>query len=392
MAQQLSNQRIAWFNGQFMPENQVMIPFRDRSWKYGDGAFDMTRTFEGTPFRLKEHIDRFYRSLRYLQIDPGLSPKEMVAHSEEVVARNEHLRPAVGDWWVGQRVSRGVDAVGDEGWEHTGPNVVIEVLPLPLAKRAKLYRDGAEVITTTVRRTAPSMLSPRAKTHNYLNMIMAEKPVKAMNPDAWGLLLDENGNLAEGLGSNIFIVTGGEMFTPSERYVLPGVSRQMTIDMAKKLGIKCTVGDIDMFDAANAEEMFLTSTSLCILPVRSFNGAPVANGKIPGAKEVPLARILDRLPLHWTAKELTLAGRTVDAAGHVPALIFPNPLNPKRYVLINSGLTFREASDRTNSLQNPKLPDWALIDLSQVPNDATPGRIAEAGFFDERWQSKPGKP
>ena len=207
----------------------------------------------------------------------------MVAHSEEVVARNEHLRPAVGDWWVGQRVSRGVDAVGDEGWDHTGPNVVIEVLPLPLKPRAPmLYRDGAEVITTTVRRTAPSMLSPRAKTHNYLNMIMAEKPVKALNPDAWAILLDEHGNLAEGLGSNIFIVREGELFTPSERYVLPGVSRQMTIDMAKRLGIKCTAGDIDLFDAANAEEMFLTSTSLCILPVKSFNGGPVADGKTPG--------------------------------------------------------------------------------------------------------------
>ena len=72
------------------------------------------------------------------------------------------------------------------------------------------------------------------------------------------------------------------MFTPSERYVLPGVSRQMTIDMARNLGIKCTSGDIDMFDAANAEEMFLTSTSLCILPVKSFNGGPVADGKTPG--------------------------------------------------------------------------------------------------------------
>ena len=161
-------------------------------------------------------------------------------------------------------------------------NVVIEMTPLPLAKRAKLYRDGAEVMTTTARRIAPSMLSPRAKTHNYLNMIMAEKPIKALNPDAWALLLDENGNLAEGLGSNIFIVREGELFTPSERYVLPGVSRQMTMDMAKQLGIACTQGDIDMFDAANAEEMFLTSTSLCILPVRSFNGAPVADGKTPG--------------------------------------------------------------------------------------------------------------
>ena len=231
----LSNSRIAWFNGEFMPEGQVMIPFRDRSWKYGDGAFDMTRTFEGKPFRLKEHIDRFYNSLRYLRIDPGVSPREMVSLSDEVVARNEHLRQSVGDWWVGQRVSRGVDAVGDEGWTHTGPNVVSEVLPLPLKKRAKYYRDGADVMLTALRRTSPSMLSPRAKMHNYLNMIVAEMPVKAADPDAWAILLDENGNLAEGMGSNIFLVRDGGLLTPRQKYVLPGVSRQMTIDAGRPL-------------------------------------------------------------------------------------------------------------------------------------------------------------
>jgi branched-chain amino acid aminotransferase len=278
----LSNSRIAWFNGEFMPEGQVMIPFRDRSWKYGDGAFDMTRTFEGTPFRLKEHIDRFFNSLRYLRIDPGVSPAKMVELSEEVVARNEHLRPSIGDWWVGQRVSRGVDAVGDEGWTHTGPNVVIEVLPLPLKKRAKYYRDGADVMVTAMRRTSPSMLSPRAKMHNYLNMIVAEMPVKAADPDAWAILLDENGNLAEGMGSNIFIVRDGGLLTPRQKYVLPGVSRQMTIDLAAKLGIPCKEQDLDMFDAETADEMFLTSTSMCIMPVRSFNGGKVADGKIPG--------------------------------------------------------------------------------------------------------------
>ncbi len=185
---------------------------------------------------------------------------------------------------------------------------MIEVLPLPFAKRAKLYRDGAEVITTTTRRIAPSMLSPRAKTHNYLNMIMAEKPVKALNPDAWPLLLDENGNLAEGLGTNIFIVREGELFTPSERYVLPGVSRQMTMDMAKSLGIKCTSGDIDMFDAANAEEMFLTSTSLCILPVRAFNGAPVGRRQDPG-------------PDHEEADRRLLEGRRLRLRRPVPQVL-----------------------------------------------------------------------
>jgi branched-chain amino acid aminotransferase len=265
-----------------MPEAQVLIPFRDRSWKYGDGAFDMTRTFNGVPFRLKEHIDRFYRSLRYLRIDPGLSPREMIGLSEQVVERNEHLRQDAGDWWVGQRVSRGVDAVGDEGWDHTGPNVVIEVVPLPLKQRARHFRDGAEVMVTATRRTSPSMLSPRAKMHNYLNMIVAEMPVKASNPEAWAVLLDENGNLAEGMGSNIFVVRDGRLLTPRDRYVLPGVSRQMTIDLAGELGIPCEQRDLDMFDAETADEMFLTSTSLCILPVRSFNGGIVADGKVPG--------------------------------------------------------------------------------------------------------------
>ncbi|HEY2131850.1 MAG TPA: aminotransferase class IV [Acetobacteraceae bacterium] len=288
----LSNTRVAWFNGKILPEGQVMIPYRDKSWKSGDGAFDMTRTFNGAPFRLVPHIERFYRSLKYLRIDPGMSPKEMVAITEDVVGRNEHLRGPHGDWWVSQRISRGVDAVGDEGWEHTGPNLVIDVTPLPLADRATMFRDGAEVMTTTVRRTAPSMLSPRAKVNNYLNMIVAAQPIKAARPDAWALLLDENGNLAEGQGSNIFVVDGGALRTPRSRYVLAGVSRQMTIDLATKLGIPCEEADIDMFDAANAEEMFLTSTSLCILPVSLFNVQPVGATAWTGAGPVT-QRLID---------------------------------------------------------------------------------------------------
>jgi branched-chain amino acid aminotransferase len=282
MMSQLANQRVAWFNGRFVPESQVLVPFRDRSFKFGDGAFDMTRTFEGRPFRLREHIERFYRSLRYLRIDPGLDAARMIELCEEVVARNEHLRGMHGDWWVGQRVSRGVDAVGDEGWDHVGPNVMIECLPLPLAARAHLYRDGIDVWVSAVRRTAPDMLSPRAKTHNYLNLILAEQQVKAHDPHGWALLLDERGNLAEGMGSNIFLVREGRLATPRERYVLPGVSRAMALDLARELGLDCEETDLDLFDAANADEIFLTSTSLCMCPVRSFNGQPVGDGRIPG--------------------------------------------------------------------------------------------------------------
>src|SRR5947207_14016079 len=223
---QLTNCRLAWFNGKFMPENQVLISFRDRSWRYGDGDFDMTRTFNGRPFRLKEHIDRFYRSLRYLRIDPGLNPSEMLAVSEQVLERNRHFLTDDTDYWLGQRVSRGVDAVGDEGWEHTGPNVIVECIPLPLKARARLFRDGIDIVVPPTRRVAPEALSPRAKTHNYLNLILADLEAKAQEQAAWSVLLDKEGHLAEGIGSNIFVVRGGTVLTPHERWVLPGISRE----------------------------------------------------------------------------------------------------------------------------------------------------------------------
>jgi branched-chain amino acid aminotransferase len=278
----LSICRTAWFNGKFMPETHVLIPFRDRGWKYGDGAFDMTRTFNGRPFRLKEHIDRFYRSLRYLRLDPGMSPQAMIDVSEDILERNEQLRDAAGDWWLGQRVSRGVDPIDEEVPEHSGPNVVVHCTPLPLKARARHFRDGIDVWTPPQRRIAPDMLSPRAKTHNYLNMIVAEQSVKAHDPEGWAVLLDINGNLAEGMGSNIFVVRDGKLHTPSERYVLAGISRQMTLDLARKLDIPALECDIDLYDAANADEMFLTSTSLCIAGVRSFNGAKIGDGQVPG--------------------------------------------------------------------------------------------------------------
>ena len=85
-----ANERVAWFNGEFMPENQVRIPFRDMSWTYGDGCFDMTRSFNHKLFKVKEHVDRLYRSLKYLRIDPGLSPERMTALTEELFEHNRH--------------------------------------------------------------------------------------------------------------------------------------------------------------------------------------------------------------------------------------------------------------------------------------------------------------
>ncbi len=100
-----------------------------------------------------------------------------------------------------------------------------------------------------------------------------------------------------------------------------------------------------------------------------------------------LAKILKDLPLKWTKDQLTLGTQKVSAADHAPILIFPNPLNPQRYVVLNSGFTFRMGAKTSNSLQTPKLPDWAVIDLKTPPDDNWPGLVLDAGFFDEHWQS-----
>jgi len=281
MSDTRANHRVAYFNGHIVPEREVVVPFRDRGFKYGDAVFDMTRTFEGRPFKLKEHVDRLYRSLRYVGIDPGLSAGEMVAVSEEVLDRNRHFLTPDTDYWLGQRVSRGVDAVGDEGWEQSGPTVIVECVPLPLKARARLFRDGIDIVVPPTRRTPPDSLSPRAKMHNYLNLIIADREAKAQDPEAWSVLLDSSGNLAEGIGSNIFLVRDGEVLTPRERFVLPGISRETVIELCGELGLPCREADLDLFDAATADEIFMTSTSLCVCPVRSIGGRPLPQ-PVPG--------------------------------------------------------------------------------------------------------------
>lgn len=278
-----TNERVAWFNGEFMPEREVRIPFRDRSWVYGDGCFDMTRTFGHRLFKVKEHVERLYKSLKYLRIDPGFGPDKMTALTEQLLERNIHLLGPEDDYWVGQRISRGVKDVPGDNLDYHGPNVVLECAPLPFAQRAKLFRDGIRVMVPSRRRVPPDSITPRAKTHNYLNLIVADQEVQSVDPEAWAVLLDINGNLAEGLGSNIFIVRGGEVLTPREKFVLPGVSRQTVIELAREAGLTVREADLDLYDAYNADEAFLTSTSLCICPITRINGVSIGSqGRVWG--------------------------------------------------------------------------------------------------------------
>ncbi|MDA1347317.1 MAG: aminotransferase class IV [Chloroflexi bacterium] len=273
----MTQERVAYFNGDIVPESQARVSIRDAGFLLGDAVFDTTRTFGGRIFKLDEHLDRLFNSLKYMRIDPGMSKEQMAGLTMEVLEANLPLIDESDDYWVSQRVTRGERSSPDPK-----PTVLVECLPLPFAQRAKYYVDGLPIMVPSIRRTPPDSVSPRAKLHHYINFVLAELEVKAQAPDSWAVLLDVNGNICEGNGANIFIVKDGVLFTPREQYVLAGISRQTTIELAQELGIELRETDIDLFDAYTADEAFVTSTSFCICPVSSVNGATIGNGAVPG--------------------------------------------------------------------------------------------------------------
>ena len=274
----MASERVAYVNGEIVQESHASISIHDRGFLQGYSVFDTTRTFKHKIFKLDEHLNRFYNSLKYARLDPGMDISQMAQITMQVLEANLPLIDDEDDYWVTQRVSRGVSGPNGER-----PTVIVESIPLPFAARAKYYKDGMPVVIPSVRRTPPEVLSPRAKIQNYANLVQAEFEVKDKNPDGWPILLDMNGNLCEGPGSNFFIVKNGAVVTPREQFVLAGISRATTIELAQELGIETREEDIDLYDAYTADESFVTSTSFCICPVSSINGSQVGDSKtVPG--------------------------------------------------------------------------------------------------------------
>jgi branched-chain amino acid aminotransferase len=266
---------VAYFCGEWMPASQVRIDPMDRGFLVGDAVFDVFRTFNGKSFRLREHVDRLYRSLHYVRIDPGMSPEEMVRISEEIIARNEPFRAEVGDFAVWQFVTRGRGR-----WAHSAgpPAVGLFIRSLGLGRFAHLYQTGAHGVIVRTRSFAPDALDPKVKNFSRMNFNLAELEAGDVDAAGWPILLDSRGNLAEGVGYNVFLVTDGVIRTPGDRSVLQGVSRAMVFELAKGLGIPAVEEDLQPYDLYTAEEAFFTSTSPCVLPVTRVDRRPIGKG------------------------------------------------------------------------------------------------------------------
>jgi len=296
----------AYFNGEWVPYSQVKIEPRDRGFLSGDVVFDVARTFNGKSFRMKEHVDRLFRSLKYVRIDSGLSAQEFLDISEEVIARNEGLRAEVGDYAVTQFVTRGP---GRWPREASSPTVCVYVRPIDFARYAGPYNSGVSSVITRTRSYSAESLDPKVKHYSRMNFNLAELEAADVDPDAWPILTDLEGNLTEGTGYNVLLVTDGTIRSPGDRSILKGVSRGMVFDLAEQLQIPVIEEDLQPYDLYTADEAFLASSSMCILPVTSADKRQIGDGRPGAVTQQLLAAWSERVGLDFVRQALRFAGR-----------------------------------------------------------------------------------
>ena len=268
----------AYFKGEWMPFSQVKIDPMGRGFTVGDVVFDVARTFNGKSFRMEDHIQRLYRSLKFVRIDPGLSAKEMLDISEEVVQRNDHLRAEVGDFTITQFVTRGP---GSSSRSAGPPTVCVKVAPIGFGRFADLFKDGAHGVITRTRSYPVESLDPKVKNYSRMNFNLADLEAADVDPEAWPILTDADGSLTEGTGYNVFLVTDGVIRTPGDRNILQGVSRGMVFDLARQLNIPLVEEDLQPYDLYTADEAFFSGTSPCVLPVSKVDQREIGDGR-PG--------------------------------------------------------------------------------------------------------------
>ena len=272
-----SSSFIAYFNGEWVPYGDVKISPDDRGFMLADVVFDSARTFGGTPFVLDRHINRLYRSLRYMRIDPGLTPDQMRDLCAEGVERNLSRLDEAGDFSIYPFVTRGVG----HAISGISPTVCISVRPLSFASSARYYVEGDHGVIVKTRSYSSESVDPKVKHHSRANFVLAELEAADVDPDAWPILLDHDGNLTEGVNCNVFLVKDGVLRTPTDRSILQGVSRSVVFDVAAQLDIPVVEEDLQPYDLYTADEVFFSRTSPRIVPVSMVDKRPVGD-LIPG--------------------------------------------------------------------------------------------------------------
>lgn len=274
-------------DGKLVPAGEATVDVRDRGFLYGDAAFETLRVYGGEIFEWRSHVDRLTRTCQTLGFDEAMPPDgDLRERVLDTVAAND-----LDEAYARLSITRGVQPGKLTPQPRVAPTIVVIVDELPRGGTDGVsVWDGPATLQTVERRRPPeASLPPGAKTHNYLNGILARQELQRADGDAdEAIICDSDGYVTEGATSNLFFVDGGTLKTPSTSLpLLPGVTRDVVLDVAREEGFPIETGTYSVRDLREAEEVFATNTTWEIRPVTSVDGVSLSVG--------PMTRLLARL-------------------------------------------------------------------------------------------------
>jgi branched-chain amino acid aminotransferase len=224
--------------------------------------------------------------MRTVHLEPDMGMDALKELTLDLNERNRGLLGPHDDYSIGHFITRGVPG--------RGPTVVVFCEPINFRGFARQYLTGAHVVSASTRALPTNVLDPKLKTTSRLHFWLAEEEAHLVDPEAYPLVLDLDGNVCELNAANFWIVRNGTIVTPPDRAILLGITRQVVFELAEHLGIPVQRADFQLYDVLNADEAFLTTTSRTILPVTRANGGPIGNGQ-PGP-------VVERLQRAWAER------------------------------------------------------------------------------------------
>ncbi|MSO69836.1 MAG: branched-chain amino acid aminotransferase [Alphaproteobacteria bacterium] len=295
----MANQPILFINGEYKPLSETTISVLDQGFLLGDGVFDVVSAWKGVIFKLDQHLDRFFDSLRATRLQTPMSREDWRAAIVETVRRNQ-LRDAT----IRFIVTRGVPKAVVADPRDFQPTMIVWAAPYIFLADEATRRKGIRLFISHLRAFSADTLDPRYKCLDRLHSQMARiEALEAGYDDV--IWLDQAGNVCEGPASNIFVIKEGVVRTP-RRNVLRGITRQTFIELARDAALPVEEADLTAFDLYAADEVFTCSTAGGALAVREVAGRPLA-GSVPG----PLTQKLGRL--YWTLRESGAHGTPIPA-------------------------------------------------------------------------------
>jgi branched-chain amino acid aminotransferase len=304
-------ERQTYVTGEWLPESKASIHIYDSQFMFGDAVFEMARTFNHKFFLLEDHIDRLFKSMRYLEIPITKSKKEVLDLCEEALNRNkDFFDKKFGEYPEECRlminVSRGplgiyrevFELQKGENWNE--PTWIINVWEL--SKTAKtlghFFTTGANAVITEQRQVPSRLIENKVKNRSRLHYQMANLQVKNLGKDAMALLLDEDGFVTEGTGSNFMMVKDGKLICPELRNMLRGTSMMYIIEVvAPQLGIEVVHKNFEAYDVLEADEAMFTGTFVNLLPCNRLNGKYLN----PRVESSPMGDITKRIFEQWSS-------------------------------------------------------------------------------------------